>query len=103
MLSSYAESGSLNVSQRRQVIKLAAEWMIQRFGNKISIDNKIAVAKAIVELFPALQSKGKNIQSYVSFELNIQFGLFVTNTLFLYSTQFTIQQLADFWVRNSKT
>lgn len=54
------------MTDRRHVIKLAAEYLVQRFGNKMSIDAKIAIAKAIVELFPCLQSKGKNVQLYVS-------------------------------------
>lgn len=60
------ETGVLSVANRRRMIKLAAEFSVQRFGNKISIDDKIAVAKAIVELFPCLQSKGENVQLYVS-------------------------------------
>lgn len=49
------------------MIRLVAEFMIARFGNKISIDDKITVAKAVVELFPSLAVKGKNLKPYVSF------------------------------------
>lgn len=65
ILTNYSETGELNVSERRKMIKLIAEFMVERFGNKISIDDKISVAKATVDLFPVLRSKGKNIKPYV--------------------------------------
>lgn len=66
ILTKYSETGVLNVTDRRRMIKLASEYLVQRFGYKMPIDSKIATAKAIVELFPCLKSKGKNVQLYVS-------------------------------------
>ena len=60
-------SGVLTFAHHRKVIQLVAELMIQRFGNKISVDHKITVAKALVELFPSLATHAKNLTRYVSF------------------------------------
>lgn len=65
ILLNYDETGLLTVAQRQKMIQLVAEFMVERFGDKISVDEKITVAKAIVELFPSLVTKGKNLKPYV--------------------------------------
>lgn len=76
ILCHFDENGSLTVNQRRKVINFAAEFMIQRYGKKISTDDKISVAKALVELFPSLEAKGKNIKPYVCLILFFSQGKF---------------------------
>lgn len=66
ILLKHDETGLLTPSERHKIIQLVAEFMIQRFGNKPSVDDKITVAKAIVELFPSLAIKDKNLKPYVS-------------------------------------
>lgn len=65
----YDEKGLLEVGERRKIIQFVAEFMIQRFGHKISVDDKVTVAKAVLELFPSLAVKNKNLKPYVSFYL----------------------------------
>lgn len=86
----------LSLSSRRKIISLVVEFMIER--KKTSANDKIAVAKAIVDIFPVLVSRGKNIEPYVSKDTTVFFVViwivYLTFHFWLNSTPSIIPKMA---------
>lgn len=66
LVSKYRSTGTLPVKDRRKIIGHVAEMMVVRYGQNISIFNKISVAKALIELFPILKCSSDDTEPYVS-------------------------------------
>lgn len=54
------------MKDRRKIITNVAELLVERFGQNISSHKKIAVAKAVVQLFPILKCNRDDVEPYVS-------------------------------------
>lgn len=65
------------MKDRRKIITNVAELLVERFGQNISSHKKIAVAKAVVQLFPILKCNRDDVEPYVSLhKKNTNFKVF---------------------------
>lgn len=67
LISKYRNSGLIPVRDRRKIIANVAELLVEHYGlENISMYNKIAVSKALIELFPILKCNIKGVEPIVS-------------------------------------
>lgn len=71
ILTQYEMKGYLTDKERKRMIRVMADYCVEHFGEKPSKYQKIALAKAIISVFPFLRIENSRCGGIVSFFLRI--------------------------------